>query len=198
IVYQAVLVPRLWRLSLTFQNRIFQNLTIGDIIEKVLTAQGFASGADYELMLEETYPDREYTVQYQETDLNFISRLMEHAGIYYFFDHRDGCDKLIITDKQTNLERIEGRSELKYAKTSGAIPDEPETVEEFTGQVQLITGEVCLKDYNYRDPETVLVSEQQLSSDIEMPGMDYEYGQHSKNQGEGDRLAQVRMEEIGC
>ncbi|OQY28736.1 MAG: hypothetical protein B6244_06135 [Candidatus Cloacimonetes bacterium 4572_55] len=196
--YRATLVPRIWRLSLYFQSRIYQNLNVEEVIVKVLENAGFSSGTDFRISLSESYSPSEYCVQYQETDLSFISRLMEHEGIHYYFEHEEDRDVMVITDQAAENPLIEDESSIPYNLGRGMSPGEPESVQEFICQEQLVAGKVALKDYNYRTPEVTLFSEEELDSDIPMPGLHYEYGHHYKTQGEGDRLAIVRMEEIGC
>lgn len=84
--YRAVLVPRIWLLSINFQSRIFQKLAVDAIVSQVLEEAGFA-GQDFRFELSGSYPDREYCVQLQETDLDFVQRLLEHEGIHYFIEH---------------------------------------------------------------------------------------------------------------
>ena len=84
--YRAVLRPKLWSLTRRADCRIFQNLTAPQIIQKVLDDDGLA-GDDFKLSLHEHLHARTYCVQYRETDFNFVSRLMEEEGIYYFFEH---------------------------------------------------------------------------------------------------------------
>src|SRR4051794_29923933 len=76
-------------------SRIFQDMAVPAIIEKVLKDGGLA-GADYRLSLTGTHPTREYCVQYRESDLAFISRLMEEEGIFYYFEHSDGKHVLVM------------------------------------------------------------------------------------------------------
>ena len=85
--YHAQMVPWLWFLTRTADCRIFQNMKVPDIIQKIFTDLKFH---DFELRLYGTYTPRDYCVQYRETDFNFVSRLMEVEGISYFFDHQDG------------------------------------------------------------------------------------------------------------
>ncbi len=82
-VYELELVPWLAFLSHFSNCRIFQNQSVPDIIEKVFSTRGYS---DYRLNLQGTYSPREYCVQYRETDFNFISRLMEDEGIFYYFE----------------------------------------------------------------------------------------------------------------
>src|SRR5262249_53652658 len=86
-VYHAEMVPWLCLLSRTSDCKIFQFMTPPDIITAVFNTYGFGN---YRLDLRGTYPVREYCVQYRETDLNFVSRLMEQYGIFYYFEHLNG------------------------------------------------------------------------------------------------------------
>ena len=83
VAYEAEVVPWLWFLSLFSDCRIFQNMTAQEIIEQVFSDRGFS---DYRFDVQATLPTREYCVQYRETDLNFVSRLLEEEGIFYFFE----------------------------------------------------------------------------------------------------------------
>ena len=111
--YRAVLVPRLWLLSLSRQNQIYQNKSVDEIVEEELKgAQGKGpaelaaiglTAQDFEFRLSGSYATREYVVQYNETDLAFISRLLEHEGIFYFFEHDDKREKVVFCDDNVHL-----------------------------------------------------------------------------------------------
>lgn len=196
VAYRATLVPRLWLLALNYQSRVFQNMTVEEIITQILKDAGFASD-DFRFSLKASYKPREYCVQYRETDLNFISRLMEFEGMYFFFEHGDDRETIVIVDDRSENPMIDGESTISYSTGGGLVAEnEQETVPDFVCREKIVTGKVVLKDYNYRTPETALKSESQLNGD--MPGMYYEYGQHFKDSAEGDRLAKVRNEEIEC
>jgi type VI secretion system secreted protein VgrG len=196
VSYRVTVVPRIWLLSLYYQSRVFQNMTVEDIVKKVLEDAGFTSD-DFRFVLSGSYTPREYCVQYRETDLNFISRLLEHEGISFFFEHGDERETMVITDDRSENPMIDGESTIGYKPGAGMEPEkDTENVQEFLCREQIVTGKVVLKDYNYRTPETNLKSESQLNS--EMPGQYYEYGQHFKDASEGDKLAKIRNEEIEC
>ncbi|MCG7961122.1 MAG: type VI secretion system tip protein TssI/VgrG, partial [Candidatus Thiodiazotropha taylori] len=93
--YRATLRPWLWFLTRTSDCRIFQNKKVPDIIKEVFQENGFS---DFEDKLSGSYREWEYCVQYRETDFNFISRLMEQEGIYFYFDHVDGKHTLVMCD----------------------------------------------------------------------------------------------------
>lgn len=196
VAYRATLVPLLWLLALNYQSRVFQNMTVQEIVTQVLREAGFTFD-DFRFVLKDSYKLREYCVQYRETDLNFISRLLEFEGIYFFFQHGDARATLVITDDPGESPFIAGERAIRYHTNDGfAPPQNAEIVREFVCQEKIVTGKVVLKDYNYRTPEATLSSASQLNDD--MPGLYYEYGQHFKDSAEGNRLAKVRNEEIEC
>jgi type VI secretion system secreted protein VgrG len=193
VVYQATLRPRLHWLSLSYRSRIFQEKKVEDILRTVLEEDGLSS-SDFKFKLQESYSPREYCVQYEETDLNFASRLMEFEGMYYFFEHGDGQDTLVVTDKKSEHEKIPDPVSLQFHQGAGGmVKAKQETVSQFVCEEQVVTGKVELKDYNYRTPET-MTAESEMNS--EMPGKRYEYGEHFRDTGRGNRLAKVRNEEI--
>jgi type VI secretion system secreted protein VgrG len=191
--FRAVLVPRLWRLSLYYQSRVFQNKSVPDIIKDVLKGGGFRAD-DYRLDLKGSYQPREYCVQYRETDLNFITRLMEYEGISFFFEHKDGKDLLVLADDNKNYPKIESPDEIESYAGEGVIQHQQEIIQELAWHEKVVTGKVVLKDYNYRTPETTLSAESQL--DQKSPGLYYDYGDHFKTAAQGKTLAKVRNQEL--
>src|SRR5207237_857242 len=109
--YRATIVPWLWFLTRTSDCYIFQDMTVPAIIEDVFTTFGFS---DYQLKLSASYKTREYCVQYRETDFNFVSRLMEQEGIYYYFTHEDGKHTLVLADSISAHEPFEGYEEVAF------------------------------------------------------------------------------------
>ena len=194
VSYYAVLVPKMWRLGLNFSSKVFQSMDIEKIVTSVLEEAGLA-GDDFEFQLNESYPELEYCVQYRETDFDFINRRLEHFGIYYYFDHRDGNDVIIFTDSIDNITGIEQEDDILYNENKDPL-SEQETVKELTCKEKVVTGLFKLKDYNYEFPDKDLQAEKQLDS--EAPGTFYDYGDHFKDEGEGSFLAKVRNEEILC
>src|ERR1700756_907076 len=96
--YRAPMVAWLWVLTRTADCRIFQNKAVPDIIQKIFSDLGFQ---DFELRLYGSFTPRDYCVQYRETDFNFVSRLMEEEGIYYYFKHEDGKHTLVLPDAKS-------------------------------------------------------------------------------------------------
>ncbi|MBU1701604.1 MAG: type VI secretion system tip protein VgrG [Candidatus Eisenbacteria bacterium] len=192
--YRAVVVPRLSLLELTSQSRIFLDKDVKTIITEVLEDHGLGAGEDFSIELSETYAVSEYVSQYQENDLNFVQRLMEHEGIFYYFEQGDEHEKLIIADNMSIHTEIPcDDPTLLYREPKGMEPG-GETITSLTMRQKALPAEVILKDYNYRTPSKELKSSADILSDGH--GKVMEYGAHFKDQSEGDRLAKVRAEEI--
>ena len=119
--YRIVLRPWLWLLSRTTDCRIWQDKKAPDIIKEVFNDRGFT---DYESKLTEegSCPKLEYCVQYRETDLNFVCRLMEQHGIYYFFKHEGDKHILVLADSKSSHSPINGLASIPYIPLTGRRP----------------------------------------------------------------------------
>jgi type VI secretion system secreted protein VgrG len=185
--YSATLVPALWFLTQTSDCRIFQNMSVPDILKGILEDYGFT---DYSDKLHGSYAEREYCVQYRETAFNFISRLMEEEGIFYFFEHKDGKHNLVFTDD---------RNEFKACPwcPSAAYQQEPGRGEQFitkweVGQ-EVRPGKYSVTDFDFEKPKLDLTStvDGNDSRHYEI----YDYPGEYKNKSEGEHLVGVRMQE---
>lgn len=105
INYRAVLVPRLWYTTRSVRTRLFQGMTVPAIIRHILEEIGFASGQDFDFKLSEEHPEREYVLQYRESDFNFISRLAEDEGIFFFFEQVEDREVVTFGDHETAMPR---------------------------------------------------------------------------------------------
>jgi type VI secretion system secreted protein VgrG len=197
--YRAVLMPRLWRLSLTVQSRIFQDLSVIDIVKQVLKDHGFEPDDAAWRTNGRSYPVREYVVQYGENDLAFISRLLEHDGIFYHFEHHDERTTVVFGDQPEACHKLPGSAAFLYrthvggTRTGEAVMEE--SVTELTVLHRPVTGQVVLGDFNYRTPSEPIYPTASVSSQAAF-GTQYEYGDHFKNKDEGKGLATVRAEEL--
>ncbi len=150
--YRVTLVPWLWFLTRTAGCRIFQEKTVPDIIKSVFKDRGYT---DIEDQLTETYRSWEYCVQYRETDFNFVSRLMENEGIYYYFKHENGKHTLVLCDAPTAHKKTANYETLKF--------DEPDPGEDedcyawdWVHGNELLSDSYALTDYNPLTPKTDL------------------------------------------
>jgi len=143
VFFHAELVPKFWLLTKKVRSRIFQHLSVPDILRKVLT------GLDVTYELSATYYERDYCVQYRESDFDFASRLMEEEGIYYFFRHADGSHQLVVTDN-TNPS-VPGQANVIYEEVSrGVVPDMRITAWEKSQELR--SGEYTLWDHCFELP----------------------------------------------
>ena len=131
--YQLEVVPRLWFLTCTSDCRIFQNQSIPDIVQTIFTEQGLV---DFEFrVVRADYPPVEYCVQYQETAFNFVSRLLEHLGLFYWHEHSADQHLLVIADRndaagwcqprQVTMSLLSGVGELQSLKSGLHVPPGP-------------------------------------------------------------------------
>ena len=192
--YEAEMVPWLWFLTRPADCRIFQDKSIPDIIEKVFSDYGFS---DYKLQLQRRYQPRTYCVQYRETAANFVMRLMEEEGIFYYFKHDNGSHKMIIGDTP-GAHEPGAESDVRYEHTlgEGAARDES-VVYEWRYQQELRPGKYALNDYNFETPSTDLMAK--IDSVIDQGGNKkyevYDYPGEYLKRARGDSLVRLRMEE---
>ena len=111
--FRARVVPKFWLLRKKVRSRIFQHITVPDILKQVLT------GFDVAYEIAGTYYQRDYCVQYRESDFAFASRLMEEEGIYYLFKHTDGNHQMVVTDIPNKHPAVPGTSSAVYEELSG-------------------------------------------------------------------------------
>ncbi len=194
VEYVAVLRPWLWFLSKTTDNRIFQNMSVIDIVEEVFSEY---PDAKFEKRLQETYDPREYCVQYGETDLDFVQRLLEHEGIFYFFEHADGEHRMILTDAMAKLKPVSGYKTLAYRVDSDTGRDIDEGILRWHRTATAVSGSYTQTDYDFIKPAADLKvrSDTPFSHDL-AEGKLYHYPGNYIEVARGEALAGVRLEEI--
>ncbi|MDK2957166.1 MAG: type secretion system secreted protein VgrG [Desulfovibrionales bacterium] len=195
-IYRAELVPRFWWLSLTRHNQIFLDKSVSEAIEVVLKDGGLTSN-DYRLAMQSRYSQREFMCQYEETHLNFASRWMEWAGMYYFFEQTDNKEVLVVTDSfMAHKAMPEGR-EMVYSPPSGLeFSHREEVIHHFFCRQRKMPHSVSVKDYNYRAPDVDLKGEAKVS-DTGL-GNFYYYGDHFQTPQGGQTQARLRAQELKC
>jgi len=187
-LYRATMVPWTWLLTLFTDCRIFQNMAVPDIVQKVFKDRGFT---DYTSRTTGTYPTREYCVQYRETDFNFISRLLEDEGIFYFFEHDNDKHTLVLADQPTASVACPGQSTLAYDTVPGLWHDE-DVLLSLRRAKYIRVGKVTENDYDFTKPKTSLDANLDASP---RPGEFYEYPGNYTTKDDGSRYARVRLEE---
>lgn len=190
--YRAEVVPWLWFLTRTSDCRIFQNKTVPEIIEQIFGDLGFS---DFELQLKGAHPKRDYCVQYRETDFNFVSRLAEEEGVFYFFKHENGKHTLVLADHVgAYVDCLEKEVDYPSDVATRAIQD---YLTHWEHQYQFRTGKWAQTDYNFETPKVSLMTNTQ--SVVKLPGIEkfevYDYpGEYGKS-GDGNALTRLRIEE---
>ena len=191
-LYRLTLRPWFWLLSHTSNCRIFHKKTTPQIIEEVLGKHGFS---DFALKLTESYPPREYTVQYRESDLDFVCRLMEEDGIYYFFEHSETAHKLILADAKSSHTPVPGLPDILFVDRLVGIRADSESFLDLTGGRSFNPGKVALNDYDYGKPSASMESTQTSPAGYANDSLEiYDYPGRYTETSDGDRFARVRLE----
>jgi type VI secretion system secreted protein VgrG len=191
--YYAEMVPWLWFLTRAADCRIFQNKSIPDIIKAVFSALGFN---DVSESLKQTYQPRDYCVQYRETSFNFVSRLMEEYGIFYFFKHEDGKHTLVLADDPSADVDCPGQNQFRFYVDPSAVLDE-DVINSWQAEQELRTGKSTLTDYNFTTPATNLLVN---TATIDTVGGNsqfdtYDYPGEYLTKSDGQSLSKIRMQE---
>ena len=134
--YNLTLVPWLWFLTRGAGCRIFQDKTVPEIVKSVFKDRGYTDVKD---QLTETFRKWEYCVQYRETDFNFVSRLMENEGIYYYFEHENGKHTLVLCDAPTAHKKTANYEKLKFDQPD-ATKDEDAAVVDWVHGNEMLTA----------------------------------------------------------
>lgn len=190
-VYHAQMVPWLWMLSRTSDCHAFQEKTVKQILEEVFKSFGFQ---DYEFKLTGNYKPRVFCVQYNETALNFVSRTMEHEGMYYWWKHENGKHTMVITDDMATHQPHPDRPTIEWRERTGVLEDG--YLYDFRVQKTVSTGAFATNDYNFKKPKQDLRSK--LAKQKKHAAAKFEHFEFPgiyREGGDGSKLAKVRLEE---
>jgi type VI secretion system secreted protein VgrG len=157
--YRAEVVSWLWFLSRRTTSRMFQNKTVVEIVQEIFGQYGFA---EYELRLDAEYPAREFCVQYQESDLDFVARLLEEEGIFYYFEHDQsaldsnevGKHTLILGDHKGAYSTAAEDTVRFHSSVNAQHDDDP--IWSWEQSHEFITGNFTQRDYNFKSPTDTL------------------------------------------
>jgi len=193
-VYTATVKPWLWFLTRTSDCRIFQEQTVPDIIKAVFRDLGFT---DFEDKLSASYRTWEYCVQYRETDFNFVSRLMEQEGIYYYFKHEDGKHTLVLADSINAHDPIPLYDTIPYHQANDAYVGKEEHISSWLVSKQIQPGVFAQDDFDFKRPKAVLDTDSSIirshdKADYEI----YDYPGEYVETGDGNTYARTRIEAV--
>ncbi|TGP93966.1 MULTISPECIES: type VI secretion system tip protein TssI/VgrG [unclassified Mesorhizobium] len=192
--YEATVRPWLWFLGNTTDCRIFQNMTAVEIIEKIFSKYGIAK---FEKRLQGSYPSREYCVQYDESDLDFVQRLLEHEGIFYFFEHDEGKHTLVLCDAISKLKPAPGYEKVLFNFEGHGSRRDVEYITEWIPGSAVRPGAYVHTDYDFEKPGADLMAKSaQPFSHKEASGENYRQPGAHLDVGRGDKIAGIRREEL--
>lgn len=191
--YRLVLRPWLWLMSQTSDNFIFHKKKVVDIIKEVFNRHSYASFDD--LTDESNYPEIEYCVQYRETDMAFVCRLMERFGISYYFAHADGEHKLVLFDSNDRLPAAPGGSR-RYIPLTGQDRRPEEVITHWIPERRFTSGRTVLRDFNFKKPKAKMESEHSANASYENAGQElYDYPGNYDSQSVGTKHATYLLQE---
>ena len=185
--------PRLWMLTLTQNNRIFQEKSAIEVISEVLNDHGLS---DFDDATKESYPARTYCVQYRESDFDFISRLMEEEGVFYYFDHSGAKEKLVLVDSTASLKPMAETATLEFVEQEYMHAERAPHIYEWIQRERVNTGKISLVDYDFTKPSADL----KVTTTIERGKHGhksyevYDTLGHYIEAGRGETLSRIRAE----
>ncbi|MCI0640685.1 MAG: type VI secretion system tip protein VgrG [Gemmataceae bacterium] len=201
--YYAEVVPWLWFLTRTSDCRIFQKKTVPDIIKQIFKDLGFT---DFKMSWQGSFEPREYCVQYRETDFDFISRLAQEEGIFYFFEHGEDKHTMVLSNDPGVHAPCPNQAKARYGYLTSGAQDE-DMVTRWHQEQELQPGKYTHTDYYFQTPSNSL--QVSTPSAVKVGGNDkfevYDYpggfakrfdgdDKAGKVRPDGERTAKLRMQ----
>lgn len=193
--YRVTPVPRLTYLDHRTNCRIFQQMTVPQIIARVLEGHGI-HGDFHQFKLGSTYPAREYCVQYLESDRQFIERLCQEEGLHYHFQHSREKHVLVFGDDQTVFPKLDRPT--RYKHDSGLVAEAP-VINHFDVHVEAGTSRTTRRDYDFSKARIVLEAEGRSDVSRAQPDLeDYQYPGRFTQRDRGKVLSRRAQERHGA
>lgn len=191
--YQAKLRPWFWYATLSSDCRIYQHKNVVQIADEVLADYPFT----VKKKLYDNYKEIGYCVQYNETDFDFLSRLFEQEGIYYYFEHQDGEHALVLADYIGSHKPLPDYEEIRYISADQLGTAGEECIHSWAVVESVRPGRYVTSDYDFKKPQAQL---QQIRSalndhahaDYEM----YQWGHGYTDPAHGEHLTRVELERL--
>src|SRR5262249_19960074 len=192
--YRMIVRSWLWFATRTADCRIFQEKAVPDIIKEVFADHPIAM---FEDGLTGKYSKRTYCVQYRETDFNFVSRLMEEEGIYYYFDHQDGRHVLKLVDSAAAHKALEHKATIAYYPPGKEIRANEEFVHACTFVQKITPGNVAHTDFDFTKPKADLTAKAKLIEKHERADYEiFDYPGEYFQADDGEHYARARVDEL--
>ncbi|MGH8814405.1 MAG: type VI secretion system Vgr family protein, partial [Advenella sp.] len=191
-VYEARVVPWFWLATHKKEFRIYQNQSVPETIKQVLSPYGYA----FEFDLVESYAPRVYCVQYDETDFQFVSRLLEAEGIHYYFRHEQEKHTLVMSDEIQSHKPVDGYEHVPYFTEDKLTLPQQDYMTHVAVFQDLRPGQYTTSDYNFTTPKADLAARQQIELEHEHNQAEvYEWPGNYGDNPLGERYARQRMQE---
>ena len=195
--YRLTLRPFLFLLTARTNSRIFQGKTVPAIVKALLAEHGFT---DLEAPLEGNYPALEYVVQYRESDFAFVSRLMEAAGIYYYFKHHEGSHVMVLADAESAHGKPVGDTDtfLFRPQEGGKAAWPIDHVDTWEVKQRFQSSAFASKDFNFEMPRVDLLARSKSTIKQKQAGaMEvFEYPGNYLTGGDGSQIVRTRIQEL--
>ncbi len=150
--FEAIMVPKFWLLTKSFQSRIYQQKSVPDILKDVM------KDLDVSWEIQGTFEPRDYCVQYRESDFDFASRLMEEEGIYYFFKHTESGHQMVVGNTPQSHPDTPGPAQIRYEEIRGAARED-ERISDWIKSQEVRTGKQTLRDHCFELTDNLEASE---------------------------------------
>ncbi len=196
--YSATVRPAFWLLTRRVDCRVFQEKSTPDIFAEVCRQAGFD---DHKLALSSTYKPWEYRVQYRESDFDFLSRLLEHEGIYYYFEHSKDRHLMVLTDDAGKLKAVEGYEKVPYYPPGGAAQRERDHLNAWSVAKSFEPAGFATREYNFETPSSIAsgvssVARRRSSDASRFEVFEYPAGALDVTAAGVERIAKLRAEQL--
>lgn len=193
-IYQAELVPWFWFLTRQYDCRIFQDATVPDIVSDVFDRMGQRGYLDMRVKSSD-YRKWDYCVQYRESSANFVMRLLEQEGIFFYFTHQKGDHKMVIADAKSKIDPCQAEAVPLVPLAFAGSKNLKDEIKSWQTQVEVRSGKYTLNDFNFEDSSSTLLK---VTSDSKHGGDNrweiYDYPGEYDTHDEGSTLADVYMD----
>jgi type VI secretion system secreted protein VgrG len=195
-VYHAMVYPWLWFLTRTANCRIFQEKTVPDILKAVFESH---AASDVKFELTANYRTWEYCVQYRETDFNFVSRLMEQEGIYYYFKHAEGRATMVLTDSYSGHDALKDYGQIPFIHAERSMRTDQERITDWQLTREIQPGAYVLTDFDFKKPSTDLKVSHKVKRNHERSTYEvFDFPGEYLETADGEHYVNARLEELQC
>ena len=199
-LYRAKMVPRIWQLGLFDTNEVYLNETIEQTLTVMLQEAHFVAGQDFRFQLSRNYRTWPFRLQYNETHFDFLQRIIEREGIYYYFEHNNGREVMVFCDNNNQLSAIAQSDQaqtVRFQSNSGInVATGANTVNSIICKRQTLPKKITLRDFNDENPSLDIRGESEINS--AGVGAINLYGLNITSPEEGQALAEIHANAFLC